>query len=115
MLPTMFCSSIAKSKNVGIAYCFNKGMGWLSWVSLTSLLANGSPDSSCTMSEKGITTRLFSSILFNEFYLFRRYFNVYFSADIQKFIVLGVKYFLSKRSGTASTVLLFVTKDSEYG
>ena len=46
-------------------------MGWLSWVSLTSLLVNGSPDSSYTMLEKGITTRLFSSILFNDFYLFR--------------------------------------------
>ena len=63
-----------------LAYCFNKGMGWLGWVSLTSLVANGSPDSSCTMSEKGITTRLFSSILFNDFYSFRHYFNVYFSA-----------------------------------
>ena len=71
MLAAMFCSSIAKSKNVGIAYRFNKGMGWLSWVSLTSLLANGSHDSSCTMSEKGIATRLFSSILFYDFYLFR--------------------------------------------
>ena len=90
MLATMFCSSIAKSKNVGIAYCFNKGMGWLSWVSLTSLLANGSSDSSRSMSKKGVTTRLLSSILFNDFYLFRRYFNVYFSADLQKLIVLGV-------------------------
>ena len=90
MLAAVFCSSIAKSKNVGIAYCFNKGMGWLSWVSLTNVLGNGSPDSSCKMSEKGITTRLFSSILFNDFYLLRRYFNVYFSAGIQKFIVLGV-------------------------
>ena len=90
MLAAMFCSLIAKSKNVGIAYCFNNGMVWLSWVSLTSLLANGSSDSSCSMSEKGVTTGLFSTILFNDFYLFRRYFNVYFRADLQKFIVLGV-------------------------
>ena len=76
MLAAMFCSSIAKSKNVGIAYRFNKGMGWLSWVSLTSLLANGSLDSPRSMSEK--------------FYLFRRYFNMYFSADLQKFIILRV-------------------------
>ena len=73
MLAAMFCSSIANSKNVGIAYCFNKGMGWLSWVRLTSLLANASSDSSCSMLEKGVTTRLFSSILLNDFYLFRRY------------------------------------------
>ena len=90
MLATMFCSSIAKSKDVGITYCFNKGMGWLSSVSLTSLLANGSSDSSRSMWEKGVTTRLLSSILFHDFYLFRRCFNVYFSADLQKFIVLGV-------------------------
>ena len=65
-------------------------MGWLSWVSLTSLLANGSPDPSYTMSEKGIAAKLFSSILFNDFCLFRRYFNIYFSADLQKFIILRV-------------------------
>lgn len=81
MFVVMFCSSIVNVKNVGIVYCFNKGMGWLSWVSLISLFVNGSFDLFCMMLEKGIIIRLFFSIFFNDFYLFRCYFNVYFSVS----------------------------------
>lgn len=46
-------------------------MGWLSWVSLISLFVNGSFDLFYMMLEKGIIIRLFFSIFFNDFCLFR--------------------------------------------
>lgn len=66
------------------------GIGWLSWVGLTYLLMHGSPDSSSAMSENGISTRLFSAaVVFNEFCLFTRHFNIHLYAD-QQYIVLRV-------------------------